>query len=620
MFQPSAPVGDSSSLWFADSLRVALAAAQDVSGESSVASTFTERLAQSFSLLGEFVPALFGALVILFAGYLVAKVVEKGTTRLLRRVKFNQLLERGGVVQAVERSGSHLNPAKVLANLLFWVVMFAVLMIAASAIGLDSLANVFTELVSYIPSVIAAIVIIILGIVLGGFVGGLIMASAGGLYGGPWLARIGRGGVIVLAVFMALQELGIATDIVTTAFAILFGAVALALALSFGLGNRELAGQVTREWYERYQAERRAIDAEAAAEEAEELAEATSEEAAEAAEAAAQAAKAAAKAAAVQARSAAAGSAAQGGAAHGGAAHGGAALLVVLGLLPWPTPATAQAAPARATQTAVSDSAREARLERARLEAETEALYGQLNALRRDLLTRADWAELGDRCNPGALRVFSRDTTPAQRDSVQAMVERMESIIVNRGVGARLDTPEARRLLRVIVGWEAGIDRPFWDELEPAGRAAARPKLREAVATGMTGEVPDPQGPGCLPSPLASDTVTFVLPGFSTMDFPRAPKPRVKAYFGPEAQRHARDEFYAAVGRNRPEAELSYMLVAPVVIWRDYALVAVRRPVEPGGVILDAPGRGGAVYLMRRSGMGATAEWRLVTIVRTWGA
>lgn len=615
MFQPSAPVGDSSSLWFADSLRVALAAAQDVSGESSVASTFTERLAQSFSLLGEFVPALFGALVILFAGYLVAKVVEKGTTRLLRRVKFNQLLERGGVVQAVERSGSHLNPAKVLANLLFWVVMFAVLMIAASAIGLDSLANVFTELVSYIPSVIAAIVIIILGIVLGGFVGGLIMASAGGLYGGPWLARIGRGGVIVLAVFMALQELGIATDIVTTAFAILFGAVALALALSFGLGNRELAGQVTREWYERYQAERRAIDAEAAAEEAEELAEATSEEAAEAAEAAAQAAKAAAKAAAVQARSAAAGSAAQ-----GGAAHGGAALLVVLGLLPWPTPATAQAAPARATQAAVSDSAREARLERARLEAETEALYGQLNALRRDLLTRADWAELGDRCNPGALRVFSRDTTPAQRDSVQAMVDRMESIIVNRGAGARLDTPEARRLLRVIVGWEAGIDRPFWDELEPAGRGAARPKLREAVATGMTGEVPDPQGPGCLPSPLASDTVTFVLPGFSTMDFPKAPKPRVKAYFGLEAQKHARDEFYAAVGRITPEAELSYMLVAPVVIWRDYALVAVRRPVEPGGVILDAPGRGGAVYLMRRSGTGATAEWRLVTIVRTWGA
>jgi hypothetical protein len=55
---------------------------------------------------------------------------------------------------------------------------------------------------------------------------------------------------------MALQELGIATDIVTTAFAILFGAIALAMALSFGLGNRELAGEITREWYDSYRAER----------------------------------------------------------------------------------------------------------------------------------------------------------------------------------------------------------------------------------------------------------------------------------------------------------------------------------------------------------------------------
>ncbi len=262
---------------FPDSLQLAATATQTDSGQAALTSTFTERLEQSFALLGEFVPALFGALVILFAGYLVAKVIEKGTARLLRRMHFNQLLERGGVMQAVERSGSHLNPAKVIANLLFWCVMFAVLLVAANAIGLESLANVFSELVSYIPSVIAAIVIIILGIVLGGFVGGLIMASAGGLHGGPWLARTGRAGVIVLAVFMALQELGIATDIVTTAFAILFGAVALALSLSFGMGNRELAGEVTRAWYQRYQAERRAIDAEAAADEAEELAEEKSE-------------------------------------------------------------------------------------------------------------------------------------------------------------------------------------------------------------------------------------------------------------------------------------------------------------------------------------------------------
>ena len=221
---------------------------------------FSDRLQESFAQLYRYVPALFGAMVILFAGYLLARLFEKGTEKVLRRIRFNQLLERGGVLDAVERAGSHVNPTRIAASIIFWFVMFTVMLVAANALGLQSLANVFSELVSYIPSVIAAIVIIIVGIVLGGFVGGLIMASAGGLHGGPTLSRVGKAGVIVLAVFMALQELGVASEIVTTAFAILFGAVALALALAFGLGNRDLAAQVTREWYERYRAERDAID------------------------------------------------------------------------------------------------------------------------------------------------------------------------------------------------------------------------------------------------------------------------------------------------------------------------------------------------------------------------
>src|SRR3954453_20427490 len=222
---------------------------------------FGDRLRTSLAqVFGDIVPALLGALVILFAGYLLAKVLEKLVERFLRRIRLNRMLEHGGVMQAVERSGSHLNPTRVLANLVFWLVMFAVILVAANALGLQSLANVFSELVSYIPSVIAAIIIMIVGIVLGSFVGGLIMASAGGLHGGPTLARVGKGGVVLLATFMALQDLGVATEIVTTAFAILFGAIALALSLAFGLGNRELAGEVTRNWYRRYREERDNID------------------------------------------------------------------------------------------------------------------------------------------------------------------------------------------------------------------------------------------------------------------------------------------------------------------------------------------------------------------------
>jgi hypothetical protein len=233
--------------------------------------SFTGRLEYSFTLIAEFVPALFGALVILFAGYLLAKLVEKGAHRVLRRIRFNDLLDRGGVLEAASRSGTPFNPSRVVASFLFWGLMFSVLLIAANAIGLESLAGVFSELLSYIPGIIAALVIVIVGIVLGGFVEGLLRAAAGAVLGAAAIARVGRVSVIVLAVFMALQEIGVATDIVTTAFAILFGAVALALGLAFGLGNRELAGEITRDWYRRYRAEREAVEREAAAEEAEDF-------------------------------------------------------------------------------------------------------------------------------------------------------------------------------------------------------------------------------------------------------------------------------------------------------------------------------------------------------------
>ncbi|MCL4213874.1 MAG: mechanosensitive ion channel [Gemmatimonadales bacterium] len=228
--------------------------------------TFFDRLSESLQRLWEYVPALFGAAVVLTVGYFIAKLAQRGVTRLLRRVQLNDVLEKGGI-GARDRVGAPVNPTRVLANVVFWFFLFVAMLLAAETLGIDYLGQAFSELVSYVPSVIAAVVIVILGLVLGDLVAALIGASTGALHGGPTLARVGKGGVVMLAVFMSLQELGVATDIVTTAFAIVFGAVALALALSFGLGNRDLAGEVTRAWYERWKAERDAIAREQAAEE-----------------------------------------------------------------------------------------------------------------------------------------------------------------------------------------------------------------------------------------------------------------------------------------------------------------------------------------------------------------
>lgn len=246
--------------------------------------------------------------------------------------------------------------------------------------------------------------------------------------------------------------------------------------------------------------------------------------------------------------------------------------------------------------------------ERAFLAAEEKFYAERMLAERSRYLAQSGWAELGDRCNPGALRVFPNALSAEQRDSVQRLVEGMESTLIARGVGAKLDTPEAQSLLRVIVGWEAGIDRPRWDSDDKV--------VRSAIAAGLTGEVPDPRSDKCLPSAGASDSVTFVIPGFQRLVLPKVPRPVVKVYFGAKAQQNVRNDFFVNVGQLNPEAELSYFVVAPVVLWREWALVAVRRPREKGGVDLSGETNGGAVYMLRRVGN----EWRLLSIVRSWGA
>src|SRR3984957_15512912 len=102
-----------------------------------------DRIRASFVELSRHVLPLLGALVIVFVGYLLAALIERVTLRVLRRIRLNTMLERARGMEAVERTGSPMDPTRVAANLVFWFVMFAVLLVAADALG-ESLSGVFT--------------------------------------------------------------------------------------------------------------------------------------------------------------------------------------------------------------------------------------------------------------------------------------------------------------------------------------------------------------------------------------------------------------------------------------------------------------------------------------------
>jgi hypothetical protein len=200
--------------------------------------------------IGGVLPALGGAALILLAGYFLARQTQRWVDDTLKRLDFNRVAKAGGIDEAVGRTGSRLDPVHATGKLIFWLVMLVVILLASAALGLESINEMFGLLLAFIPTLIAAMIILILGLIVGEFVRGLILASAGGLSGVPTVAKIGKGAVIVIAIFMALQQLGVAEEIVTAAFILILGSMALAVGLAFGLGNRELAGEITRRWYE----------------------------------------------------------------------------------------------------------------------------------------------------------------------------------------------------------------------------------------------------------------------------------------------------------------------------------------------------------------------------------
>jgi len=211
---------------------------------------FFDRLKVGLAQLAQLLPPLFFAAIILLAGFVVARMVERLADAFLAGMQFDRSAEKWGVSEAVERTGVHLRPARVIGKLLFWLVMLVVILLASSALGVQNVNDVFANLVGYVPAVFAAIIVVVFGILLGEFVRALILASAGTVEGVPTLAKLSKVIVITISAFMALQQLGVAAEIVTTAFTLILGAAALAFALSFGIGNTKLAGEITRRWYE----------------------------------------------------------------------------------------------------------------------------------------------------------------------------------------------------------------------------------------------------------------------------------------------------------------------------------------------------------------------------------
>jgi Conserved TM helix len=214
-------------------------------------------------LLG-FLPRLIGFLIILLIGFLIAKALQKVTSLALEKAGTDRALREGGSGAAVNRIAPDISPSRLIGQVVFWFIFLGALSIAISSLGITALNNFLADVFAYLPNVVAAILIFVIASAVAGLLARVISRAWGDSASGKVAASAVPALVMAIAVFMILNQLQIATAIVTITYAALLGAIALGMALAFGLGGRDVASRLLEDAYRKGQAERQRLRAQRA--------------------------------------------------------------------------------------------------------------------------------------------------------------------------------------------------------------------------------------------------------------------------------------------------------------------------------------------------------------------
>lgn len=241
-------------------------------------------------------------------------------------------------------------------------------------------------------------------------------------------------------------------------------------------------------------------------------------------------------------------------------------------------------------------------------QSELEAAVDLAHDYREQLLRTSDFTDIGqDRCNDGWLRAFPRDSTDAMRETTADLVDKFEKLIQAYAVETPLDSPEGRELLRTVLNWETGRERPRWDVW--SGKAG-----REAIAAGLTEQFTDAKTGRCLVN-ARGDTASYVLPMVTGVSLPAVRGIRTTLVFGDKGLDGLRTRYWASRELPDTSAVMAYTRVSAAMLWKEYAVVTVHRPMEHRDGSALATSNGGGTYIFHRVGN----SWLLLVIARSWG-
>ena len=203
-------------------------------------------LSELGATLATFLPSLVGALAILAVGWLLSRSVELAAGRLLRALGVDRAAARLGVGDVLERTGLSLTVSGLVARLLFWLLMLTFLLSSVETLGLEAVTGTIDRLIAFIPNLIGAGLIALLGLLLARFVGGVAgsTVAAAGFAGAARVGLVVQALVAVLVVVIAIEQLGLDTQVLVAPLTALLAAAGFAAGLAFALGARPIVTHI----------------------------------------------------------------------------------------------------------------------------------------------------------------------------------------------------------------------------------------------------------------------------------------------------------------------------------------------------------------------------------------
>lgn len=203
--------------------------------------------------VGAALPRLLIALVVLLAGWLVAKLVRFAVERALRAMSFPVLTERSGMDDFLRNGGIRSDTTALIGLLAYWLVILAALVIGFNSLGLATITDLIGRVFLFVPKVMVAILILAFGSYFARFVENAVAAYGRniGLQDAELLGRIARYAILVFVILIALDQVGIGGDIVRQSFLIVLAGAVFAVALAFGLGGKDWAADLLERWWPR---------------------------------------------------------------------------------------------------------------------------------------------------------------------------------------------------------------------------------------------------------------------------------------------------------------------------------------------------------------------------------